>query len=146
MGEIYQYALESVRHTPTELKTIQEWDIKYALRTVPGVTEVNSWGGFTDEYLVSIIPSKLQLYGLTIKDVTAALKNNNDNFGAGIINHESEQYSIRGLGRANSISDIENIIVKSNNGVPIYIKNLGSVSHGSALRQGAATKDGQGMK
>ena len=144
MGEIYQYVLESARHSPTELKTIQEWDIKYALRTVPGVAEVNTWGGFTDEYLVSIAPSKLQLYALTIKDIFDALENNNDNFGAGIINHESEQYTIRGLGRANSISDIENIIVKSNNGTPIYIKTLGSVSHGAALRQGAATKDGRG--
>ncbi len=144
MGEIYQYALESSKRSPTELKTIQEWDIKYALRTVPGVTEVNSWGGLTDEYLVTIAPAKLQLYELSIKDVMDALKNNNDNFGAGIINHESEQYIIRGLGRANSISDIENIIVKSVNGVPIYIKNLGYVGHGAALRQGAATKDGQG--
>src|SRR5271154_1649669 len=61
MGEIYQYALESSKRSPTELKTIQEWDIKYALRTVPGVTEVNSWGGFTDQYLVSVAPAKLQL-------------------------------------------------------------------------------------
>ena len=144
MGEIYQYVLESATHSPTELKTIQEWDIKYGLRTVPGVAEVNTWGGLTDEYLVRVLPSKLQLYGLTIKEVLEALKNNNDNFGAGIINHESEQYIVRGLGRANSISDIENIIVKSDNGVPIYIKNLGYVSHGAALRQGAATKDGQG--
>lgn len=144
MGEIYQYVLESNTRSATELKTIQEWDIKYALRTVPGVAEVNSWGGFTDQYLVGIKPAKLQLYELTIKDVIEALKNNNDNFGAGIINHESEQYIIRGLGRANSISDIENIIVKSANGIPIYIKNLGYVSHSTALRQGAATKDGRG--
>ena len=144
MGEIYQYAVESPRYTPTELKTIQEWDIKYALRTVPGVAEVNTWGGLTDEYLVTILPAKLQLYGITIKEVLEALKNNNDNFGAGIINHESEQYVVRGLGRANSISDLENIIVKSVNDTPIYIKSLGSVSHGAALRQGAATKDGLG--
>jgi len=144
MGEIYQYIIESPVHSPRELKTIQEWDIKYALRTVPGVAEVNTWGGYTDEYLVAILPAKLQLYGIAIKDVLDALKNNNENFGAGIINHESEQYIVRGLGRANLISDLENIIVKSVNGVPIYIKNLGIVSHGAALRQGAATKDGLG--
>ncbi len=144
MGEIYQYVLESTTHSPTELKSVQEWNIKYGLRTVPGVAEVNTWGGLTDEYLVRILPGKLQLYGLTIKEVLEALKNNNDNFGAGIINHESEQYIVRGLGRANSISDIENIIVKSDNGIPIFIKNLGFVSHGATLRQGAATKDGQG--
>ena len=144
MGEIYQYVVESPVHSPTELKTIQEWDIKYALRTVPGVAEVNTGGGYTDEYLVTIFPAKLQLYGIAIKDVLDALKNNNENFGAGIINHESEQYIVRGLGRVNSISDLENIIVKSVSGVPIYIKNLGFVSHGAALRQGAATKDGLG--
>ncbi len=144
LGEIYQYIVDGPSHTPTELKTVQEWDIKYALRNVPGVAEVNTWGGLTDEYLVTIIPAKLQLYGLTIQDVLNSLKNNNDNFGAGIINHESEQYIVRGLGRANSVIDLENIIVKSDNGVPIYIKNLGYMSHGAALRQGAATRDGLG--
>ncbi len=144
MGEIYQYVLESSAHWPTQLKTIQEWDIKYALRTVPGVAEVNTWGGLTDEFLVTILPAKLQLYGITIKEVLEALKDNNENFGAGIINHESEQYIVRGIGRVASISDIENIIVKSANGVPIYIKSLGVVSHGAELRQGAATKDGLG--
>ena len=144
LGEVYQYALNSSVRTLTELKTIQEWDIKYALRTVPGVAEVNTWGGFTDEYLITLLPSKLQLYGITIKEFLEALKNNNENFGAGIINHESEQFIVRGLGKVNSISDIENIIVKSANGVPIYIKNLASVSHGARLRQGAATKDGMG--
>lgn len=144
MGEIYQYVVESPFHTPTELKTIQEWDIKYQLRTVPGVAEVNTWGGFTDEYIVRIIPSKLQAYGITLPEIFDALKRNNENFGAGIINHESEQYVVRGLGRANSIADIENIIVKSTNGVPILVKNIASVGHGAALRQGAATKDGLG--
>jgi len=144
MGEIYQYVLEGSAQSPTQLKTIQEWDIRYALRTVPGVAEVNTWGGLTDEFLVTILPAKLQLYGITIKEVLEALKDNNENFGAGIINHESEQYIVRGIGKVDSINDIENIIVKSANGVPIYIKSLGVVSHGAELRQGAATKDGLG--
>lgn len=144
LGEIYQYVLTSSVRSLIDLKTIQEWDIKYALRTVAGVAEVNTWGGFTDEYVVTIIPSKLQLYGITINDVLEAVRNNNENFGAGIINHESEQYIVRGLGRVNSIPDIENIIVLSNDNIPIYIKNLGHVKHGAKLRQGAATKDGTG--
>jgi len=144
MGEIYQYVIESPFRSPTELKTIHEWDIKYQLRTVPGVTEVNTWGGYTDEYIVRIIPAKLQAYNITLPEVFDALKRNNNNFGAGIINHESEQYIVRGLGRANSITDLENIIVKSVNGVPIFIGNIATVDHGAALRQGAATKDGLG--
>ncbi len=144
MGEIYQYVVESNVYSPTDLKTVHEWEIKYQLRTVPGVAEVNTWGGFTDEYVVRVIPAKLQAYNITLSEVCAALKRNNDNFGAGIINHESEQYVVRGIGRANSISDLENTIVKSISGVPILIKNIATVGHGTALRQGAATKDGVG--
>lgn len=144
MGEIYQYVVESKVYSPTDLKTLHEWEIKYQLRTVPGVAEVNTWGGFTDEYIVRVIPAKLQAYNITLLEVCEALKRNNDNFGAGIINHESEQYVVRGIGRANSISDLENIIVKSPNGIPILIKNIAAVGHGTALRQGAATKDGTG--
>jgi cobalt-zinc-cadmium resistance protein CzcA len=144
MGEIYQYVVESKVYSPTDLKTVHEWDIKYQLRTVPGVAEVNTWGGFTDEYIVRVIPARLQAYNITLSEVCQALKRNNDNFGAGIINHESEQYVVRGIGRANSVSDLENIIVKSVNGVPILIKNIALVGHGAALRQGAATKDGAG--
>ncbi len=83
------------------------------MRTVPGVAEVNTWGGLTDEYVVHIIPSKLQAYSITLPEVFDALKHNNANFAAGIINHESEQFVVRGIGRANSINDIEKIIVKS---------------------------------
>ncbi|MBA4078879.1 MAG: CusA/CzcA family heavy metal efflux RND transporter, partial [Cyanobacteria bacterium PR.023] len=144
MGEIYQYVLRGRGYSATELKTIQDWDIKYQLRTVPGVAEVNTWGGLTDEYEVEVLPTTLQQYGLSMKDVFSAIEKNNDNFGAGIINHEAEQFIVRGLGRANSLTDIENIIVRTVNGVPITIKNIGKVYHGSALRQGAATRNGQG--
>ena len=123
---------------------MQEWDIKYRLRTVPGVAEINTWGGLTDEYIVHINPAKLQAYGISLSEVFDALQRNNDNFGAGIITHESEQYLVRGLGRANSTDDLEDIIVKSVNGVPVLVKNIATVSHGAAGRQGAATKDGLG--
>ncbi len=144
MGEIYQYVLSGRGYSATEIKTIQDWDIKYRLRTVPGVAEVNTWGGLTDEYEVEVKPTTLQQYGLTMRDVFAAIEKNNDNFGAGLINHENEQFVVRGLGRANSLADIENIVVRTVDGVPIIIKNIGRVYHGSALRQGAATRNGQG--
>jgi cobalt-zinc-cadmium resistance protein CzcA len=144
MGEIFQYVVEGKAYSPTDLKTLQDWEIKYRLRTVPGVAEVNAWGGLTDEYEVEIVPTLLQQYGLTLKDVFGAIERNNENFGAGIINHESEQYVVRGLGRVGSLSDIENITIKTKNGVPILVKNVGRVYHGSALRQGAASRDGLG--
>ena len=144
MGEIFQYAVEGKSYSATDLKTAQDWEIKYQLRTVPGVAEVNTWGGLTDEYEVEVTPTMLQQYGLTLKDVFGAISRNNENFGAGIINHESEQYVVRGLGRVNGLSDIENITIKTANGVPILIKNVAKVYHGSALRQGATSRDGKG--
>ncbi|MBX9687469.1 MAG: CusA/CzcA family heavy metal efflux RND transporter [Candidatus Obscuribacterales bacterium] len=144
MGEIYQYRVDGKAYSLTDLKTLHDFDVKYMLRTVPGVAEVNTWGGFTDEYIVTVDPRRLQQFNLTIKDVFEALDRNNDNFGAGIIDHESEQYIVRGLGRVNSISDIEDIVIRTDRAVPISIKNVATVGHGTALRQGAATKDGSG--
>jgi cobalt-zinc-cadmium resistance protein CzcA len=144
MGEIYHYVVEGKSYSLTDLKKIQDWEIKYQLRSIPGVAEVNTFGGSTQEYVVTIFPVKLQQYGLTLQDVFEALGRNNNNFGAGVINHDAEQYTVRGIGRVRDISDIENIIVKSQTGVPIYIRNIANVGIGTALRQGAATKDAAG--
>lgn len=144
MGEIYQYVVNGKGYTAAELKTLQDWDIRYQLRTVPGVTEVNTWGGYTQEYVITIIPARLQQYGLTLKDVFSAISSDNENFGAGIIDHDSEQYTVRGVGRLHSLDDIANVTVSTQNGAPVYIKNIAQVSYGHALRQGAATKDGKG--
>ncbi len=144
MGEIYHYVVEGKSYSSTDLKTLQDWDVKYQLRSVPGVADVNTFGGNTQEYVVSIFPVKLQQYGLTLQDVFDALEKNNNNFGAGVINHDAEQYTVRGVGRVRNIADIENIVVKSRNGVPIYVRSIANVGVGTALRQGAATKDGMG--
>lgn len=144
MGEIYQYVVEGYGYSPTEIKTLHDWDIKYQLRTVPGVNEVNTWGGFTQEYQVTVYPERLIQYGLTIQDVFKALENNNDNFSGGIIEHGSEQFIVRGLGRVNSLNDIGNILIEKKGEAPIAIKNIATVEYGKALRQGAVTKDGKG--
>ncbi len=144
MGEIYHYVVGGTGYSLNDLKTLQDWEIKYQLRSVSGVAEVNTFGGFTQEYIVKVYPTKLQQYGITLQEVFDALERNNNNFGAGIINHDAEQYTVRGLGRVEKLRDIENIIVKSHDGAPIYIHNLGSVTFGTALRQGAATQDGAG--
>lgn len=144
MGEIYHYVVQGKSYNATELKTLQDWDIKYQLRSVPGVAEVNTFGGTTQEYDVSILPVKLKQYGLTLQQVFDALEKNNSNFGAGVINHDAEQYTVRGIGRVQNIADIENIVVDSHNGTPIFIRNIANVGAGTALRQGAATQDGMG--
>jgi cobalt-zinc-cadmium resistance protein CzcA len=144
MGEIYQYVVEGYGYSPTELKTLHDWEIKYQLRTVPGVNEVNTWGGFTQEYQVTVLPDRLLQYGLTLEEVFNALQNNNSNFSGGIIEHGSEQYIVRGLGRVNNLQDIANTLIKKEGSAPIAIKNVAQVEYGKALRQGAVTKDGQG--
>lgn len=144
MGEVYQYVVEGYGYTPTELKTLQDWEIKAQLRTVPGVNEVNTWGGFTQEYQVTVSPERLLQFGLSLNDVFAALSNNNSNFSGGIITHGPEQYVVRGLGRVASLEDIGNSLIKKEGAAPIAIKNVATVSYGNAFRQGAITKDGHG--
>jgi cobalt-zinc-cadmium resistance protein CzcA len=144
MGEIYQYVVEGHGYSPSDLKTLHDWEIKYQLRTVPGVNEINTWGGFTQEYQVTLFPEKLLQYGLTMNDIFDALKNNNANFSGGIIEHASEQYVVRGLGRVNGLDDIGNILIKKQGMVPISIHQVARLEYGKALRQGAVTKDGMG--
>lgn len=144
MGEIYQYVVSGHGYSPMELKTIQDWDIKTRLRTVPGVNEVNTWGGLTQEYIVTLEPQHLAQYHLTLEQVFAALQQNNANFSGGIIEHDAEQYTVRGLGRINTLEDIRNIIVRNEGGVPVTLRQLATVGIDSALRQGAATQDGKG--
>ena len=144
MGEIYQYVIEGKGYSPDELKTLHDWDIKYKLKNVQGVDEVNTWGGKTREYDVVISPERLIAYNITVKEVMEALKNNNANFSGGIIEHSSEQYIVRGLGLVKELDDIRNTVIKYQDGTPIYVRNVATVDYGYMLRQGAATKDGKG--
>ncbi|MEI8377144.1 MAG: efflux RND transporter permease subunit, partial [bacterium] len=144
MGEIYQYVIEGNGYSATDLKTLHDWEIKYQLRTVPGVNEVNTWGGQTLEYQITLYPNKMLQYHLTLKEVFDALKNNNENFSGGIVEHVSEQYVVRGVGLVKNLDDLRNIMIKYQDGNPIYIRNVATVEYGQALRQGATTKDGKG--
>ena len=144
MGEIYQYVIEGKNYNADELKIIHDWDIKPLLRTVKGVNEVNTWGGKTREYQIKINPDKLLQYNLTLKDLFEAVKKNNSNFSGGIIEHANEQYVVRGLGLVQNLNDIENIVIKYANGIPLYVKDVATVEYGYGLRQGASTKNGKG--
>lgn len=143
-GEIYQYVIEGKGHTAMDLKTLHDWDFKPQLRTVPGVSEVNSWGGFVRQYQVLVEPERLLAYNLTLRDVYESLARSNTNFGGSYIEHGAESYTVRGLGRFSSEADINKVVVKSAKGVPVLVQDVASVEIGPAVRQGAVTKDGNG--
>lgn len=143
-GEIYQYVIEGEGYEAMELKTLHDWNVRYQLRTVPGVTEVNSWGGFIRQYQVKVDPERLQAHDLMLGDVFRALAESNANFGGSYIEHGSEAYTVRGLGRFRSEQDIREVMVRSERGIPVRVADLASVGIGAAPRHGAVTKDGQG--
>jgi len=148
LGEIYQYELRAAPgsgHDPTTLRTIQDWNVRRQLLGVPGITEVNSFGGLEKQYQVQVDQTKLQSYGLSLRDVLEAVARNNANVGGAYIEHGSEQYLLRGIGLAESARDISNIVVKTGQeGVPVYVRDVGEVVTGATVRQGAVTADGEG--
>jgi len=152
LGEIYLWTVEAepaarkpdgAPYTATDLREIQDWVIKPQLRNVPGVTEINSIGGFAKEYLVAPSPEKLASYGLSLQDVVQALERNNTNVGAGYIERRGEQYLVRAPGQVKSIDDIRDVIVGTAQGQPIRIRDLADVDLGRELRTGAATDNGR---
>ncbi|MDY0780974.1 CusA/CzcA family heavy metal efflux RND transporter [Tenacibaculum sp. IB213877] len=151
LGEIYQYILDvkpgyEDRYSATELRTIQDWIVKRQLSGIPGVVEVNTWGGFLKQYEVAINPQKLKAMNISIADMYSALEKNNSVAGGGYIEKTNEAFFVRGEGLVSSLKDIENIVVSNNNGLPIYIKDVAKVGYGSATRFGAITGNGQGEK
>jgi len=143
LGEIYQYEVVGEGYTPMELRSIQDWIISRQLAGIPGLAEVNTFGGELKQYQVQIDPQKLLKYNLSLRDVIEAVSNNNANAPGGYIEHKQEQYVVVGEGLAKTMSDIENIIVKSHNGTPIFVRDVAEVKEGAAIRQGAATLNGK---
>ena len=143
-GEVYQYTLEGGDYSAMDRKTIHEWQIKNQLRTVPGVNEINTWGGETRQFQVEVDPAKAQAYGLTLREIFERIRENNDNFGGGFIEHSAEQFTIRGLGRAAGSADLEEIVLASNRGTPIVLRDVARVSVAPMQRQGAVLRDAAG--
>lgn len=152
LGEIYMWTVETTpkakkpdgkEYTPADLRTIQDWVIKPQLRTVPGVTEVNTIGGYERQFHVTPNPEQLIAYGLTFQDVLEALVKNNSNVGAGYIEHAGEQYLVRSPGQVSNIEEVSNIIVGYQEGVPVFIRSVAKVAEGKELRTGAATENGR---
>lgn len=148
LGEIYQFTVEDAtgqhRYSLMDRRTLLDWFIKPQLRTVPGVIEVNSFGGEEQQYEVLVDPAKLTGYGLTLRQVVDALSQNNINVGGAYLEHGGEQELIRGVGLIQSERDIRNIVLSSHTGTPVYVSSVAEVRRGAQIRQGAATRDGKG--
>jgi cobalt-zinc-cadmium resistance protein CzcA len=151
LGEIYQYTLEvkpefKDQYSVTDLRTIQDWVVKRQLSGIKGVVEINTWGGYLKQYEIAITPSKLKALNISTTDVFTALENNNGIAGGAYIEKVNQSYFIRAEGKVKSLDDIENIVVKNQNGTPIYVKDVADVRFGHANRFGAITGNGEGEK
>ena len=150
LGEVYQYTLEMPGEGKRELsqqelierRTMQDWVIRPLLRSIPGVAEINSTGGFVKQYETLVDPQKLRYHNLTIQDVDNALARNNANAGGGILPQHAEQYLIRSIGLIRDLDDIRNIVLKESGATPVYIRDVAEVRIGTAVRHGAMIKGG----
>src|ERR1700730_6157410 len=152
LGEIYMFTVEAKPearktsgepYTPSDLRTIQDWIVRPQLRTVPGVNEVNTVGGFEKQFHVLPDPAQLMAYKLSFRDIMTALAANNANVGAGYIERNGEQYLVRAPGQVGNIDEIKEVVLGSRNGVPVRVSDIADVREGTDLRTGAATLDGK---
>jgi cobalt-zinc-cadmium resistance protein CzcA len=151
MGEIYQYTLEGqgVGESPdpvrrlTERRTVQDWVLAPMLKSIPGVNEINSFGGYIREIQVVADPDSLLKYGLSLAEVEAAVRKNNRNVGGNVLQGDSQQYLVRGIGLLESVEDIRRIVLRAERGVPVLLRDVAEVREGEAVRQGASFKDGK---
>ncbi|MEQ9617223.1 MAG: CusA/CzcA family heavy metal efflux RND transporter [Phycisphaerales bacterium] len=146
LGEIFHYIVRSddPDRSTEELRTIHDWVIKPELRKVPGVAEVNSWGGFERQYHVVVDPEALIKFGFTLDDVLEALRRNNANVGGGQLVTSGEARVVRGLARVSTLEEIEKIVVASSDGTPVLIRDIADVEIGSEIRRGAVSASGKG--
>lgn len=144
LGEIFHYVVTSDRGDLTEARTVHDWLIKPALLTVPGVAEINSWGGFEKQYQVRIDPNRLIKFGVSFDEVTGAVEANNLNAGGGNIASSGSMLLVQGMGRVSNAEQITNIVVKAKDGVPVRIRDVADVEIGSEIRRGAVSYQGKG--
>lgn len=151
LGEVYQYTLDkktdgSKALTPEELterRAVQDWVVRPLLRGIAGVAEINSQGGYVKQYQALVNPDRMNYYGLKLSDIYTALARNNGNSGGGVLPHYAEQYLIRGVGLIQNLDDIRGIVLKEQNGVPVYMRDVAEVRLGSEVRVGTLVKNGE---
>jgi Cu(I)/Ag(I) efflux system membrane protein CusA/SilA len=146
VGWVYEYALvdETGKQSLADLRSFQDWNLRYALESVKGVAEVAAVGGFVKQYQIDLDPNKLAAYGIPLSDIVARVKQSNGDVGGKVFEVATTEYYVRGRGYIKSAADIENIVLKVDNGTPIYVKNVASVHLGGDIRRGVAELNGQG--
>ncbi len=142
VGQAYWYTVEGKGYDLGQLRAIQDFFVRYQLNSVPGVAEVASVGGYVRQYQVDVDPDKLRGYGVTIGDVRMSLERSNNNVGGKVIEGGGQDYVVRGIGLIGSLADVEQIVIASPNGTPVYIRNIATVSMGPEFRRGALDKEG----
>jgi heavy metal efflux system protein len=150
LGEVYQFTLDKANDGKKELsvqelterRAVEDWVVRPMLRGIPGVAEINSQGGYVKQYQVLVNPDRMNHYGLKLQDIYGSLARNNSNSGGGVLPHFAEQYLIRGISLIQSLDDIRNIVLKEQNGVPVYMRDIAEVKLGYEVRVGALIKNG----
>jgi cobalt-zinc-cadmium resistance protein CzcA len=143
LGDIYMYALESKTRSPMELRSLHDWTIAPQLRTVPGVAEVNAADGSVKQYQVIVEPRALLARGIAVDEVVTALQKNNQNAGGGVLERNGERVLIRSVGLATKLSDLEKVVVRTESGIPVLIRDVAKVQLGIPVLTGISTKDGK---
>lgn len=149
LGEIYQYVVRPLpgyedKYTPMDLRTIQDWIVQRQLAGTPGLAEVGAWGGFVKQYEIALDPSRLKNLNVSIAEIMDALEANNENTGGAYVEKGTNAYVIRGIGMVGSLKDIERIVVRTSDGIPLLVRDVAHVHFGHAIRYGAVTRDGEG--
>src|SRR5436190_17365581 len=143
VGQIFWYTLESDSVNLRDLRTLQDWFVRYQLNSVPGVAEVASVGGYVQQYQIDVDPNKLRSYSLPLSMVVEAVEHSNNNVGGNVVEQAGQWSVVRGVGLIQSAADVENIVLTSPTSIPVYVKNVASVKLGNAFRTGALDKDGK---
>ena len=143
VGQVFWYTLESDRHNLRDLRSLQDWFVRYQLNSVPGVAEVASVGGYVQQYQVDVDPNRLRAYNLPLSAVVEAVGRSNTNVGGNVVEQAGQWAVVRGLGLIESTADVENVVLGSQNGTPIYVKHVATVKLGNAFRTGALDRDGR---
>jgi cobalt-zinc-cadmium resistance protein CzcA len=143
-GEIYQYLVEGDDASVMTRKTLHDWSVRNRLRAVPGVSEINTWGGLTEQFHVVVDPQRLERYAVSLSQVIDALAGNNLSFSGGFLERRAERTAVRGLGLLTGHADIEAVVITAVRGVPVLVRDVADVRTGPMPRQGAVTRDGRG--
>jgi Cu(I)/Ag(I) efflux system membrane protein CusA/SilA len=146
VGWVFQYALvdDSRTHSLADLRTFQDWNLRYRIQSVPGVAEVASIGGFVPQYQVTVDPTRLRAYGLGIMDVTSAVRGSNQEVGGRVVEASGREFMVRGRGYVRSVADLEQVVLRARRGTPVLLRDVGHVAIGPEMRRGVSDLDGAG--